>query len=225
MSGGADEGSRIRGLRLFGLVLHGLAVLLLAISVAAVPLLALFLTGRGPIRVHAFIEPPYSIGLAENRVLFVGDERHVSGRVNFPIGEEARYFKEPPRVLAPVRVDPEDTDTRAVLSATAVALIALAGLGLVKLRGVVGSALRGDAFVPANRARLRWLAACVLSLPLVTWASSRVVQHTLEVDPAVAVVSYGPSPWTALVVGFGLLALAEVFQEGSVLRQFERDTV
>jgi hypothetical protein len=141
------------------------------------------------------------------------------------MGEEARYFKEPPRALAAVRVDPDDTDTRAVLSATAVALIALAWLGLLKLRGVVGSALRGDAFVPANRARLRWLAAAVLSLPLVTWMSSRVVNHTLDVDPAVAVVSSGPGAWTVVVVGFGLLALAEVFHEGSVLRQFERDTV
>lgn len=220
-----DHTGRPGGLRLFDMVLVSLGLVLAAITVAAIPLLALFLTGRGPITVLGQVKPPYSIGFPDDRVVVIADEGHVSARVNFAAGEEARHFKEPPRVLASVRLDPEDTDSRAVLSATIVAFVALAWVGLIKLRGVVRSALRGDPFVPANVARLRWLAACVLTLPVVAWLGTRMLNHTLDVDPTVTVLSRGPSGWTVLVVGFGLLALAEVFGKGSDLRQFESETV
>ena len=210
---------------MFTLILRAVGVVLSAITVAALPLLALFMTGRGPIRVAAFVKAPYSVGFSAGRVIEVAGGGRVGARVNFPIGEEARSLKEAPRVLASVRVDPDDTDTRTVLSLTVLALIGLVWVGFLNLRGVVGSALRGDPFVPANAVRLRWLAAAVLAVPLVTSSSSRLLSRTLDADPAVAVASYGPSWWAVLVIGFGLVALAEVFRAGSHLRAFERETV
>jgi hypothetical protein len=53
----------------------------------------------------------------------------------------------------------------------------------------------------------------------------RVVESRLDVKPPVQVLTPGPSWWVYVVVGLGLLALAEVFREGTALRELERATI
>lgn len=212
-----------RGVLAFDLVLQVLTVALTAVTVAGAPLLGLFLTGRGPLTVPVQVERPYSVGFFDGRRIEAASAN--SAWVNFPEGDEKRYSRELPVVRASVRLDPADTDTRVVLSAAAALFVALGWLGLLSLRAIVRSARTGDPFLPENGVRLRRLAMAVLLLPMVTAVGTRLVDRTLDVDIPVDVVSIGPAGWTPVIVGIGLLALVEIFRDGSVLRQFEHETV
>lgn len=213
------------GLHAFDLLLRVLTVLLAAGTMAAVPLLALFLTGRGPIAVSAQLEPPYSIGLYDDRVLEITHFGRPSAYVNFPIGEESKYLKASPRVVADVHVGTDDTDTRVVISAAAVALLTIAWSGVMNLWRVVRSAGAGNPFSTRNVIRLRWLAGSVLAMPLVAEVATRLIDRTLDVDPPVSVMTPGPGWPALLIVGLGLVALSEVFGSGSELRKFEEETI
>jgi hypothetical protein len=107
--------------------------------------------------------------------------------VNFASGQEASYFERAPKVMAAVNVAPHDRDTRRVLSVAAVALLAIAWTGLVNFRRIVGAARAGDPFDARNAGRLRWVAASAALIPLVTEVAGRMIDRTLDVDPAVSV--------------------------------------
>lgn len=149
-----------------------------------------------------------------------GTKAHVS----FPIGEETRYLKEAPKVVATVRVDRADQDTRAVISAGGLLVFGLAWVLLINLRRVVSSARAGDPFHPRNVTRLRWVAAAVVALMWVVESTTQLVNHYIDVDPPVQVVNPGPSWWALLAVSLGFLALSEVFREGARLRESEEET-
>lgn len=204
--------------------LRVLTFVLIALSVAAVPLIALFLTSRGPIEVPVHVDPPYSIGLTGDRKLAMCSPRgDPCVYENFEFGQEKKFFKGPLTVSTNVHVAREDTDSKLVVSGFAVALLVVAWLGLTCLRRVVASARAGDPFDAQNIARLRVLALCIVMIPAVTQIAVRLLDHTL-VDPSVSPVG-GSNWWIYVVAALGVLALSEVFREGTSLRQLERETI
>lgn len=212
------------GLRVFDSVLFVVSVVLLVATVAALPIGYAAVTGRGTVTIDAEIDPPYTVGFYDEREVEVAGGGG-GAMVNFPIGEEHRYLDDWPSVRAPVKVDREDTDTRAVLVTFVGAWLGLSWLGLTSLRRIVRSACDGEPFHPRNVARLRWLAAAVIANPVITAVMVRVVESTLDADPPVSVLTPGPSLWVYVLIGLGLLALAEVFRTGTTLRELERATI
>lgn len=233
----ADKRQPGTGIRLFDIALRTLIVGLAVATLAGLVLAALFLTERGPIVVPSELEAPYAIrlsarpynagpaGLDEHeRELVVGAPGAITGRINFD-GEEAGYIKQAPTVHVNLRVDPGDTDTRVVVSAAGLVALVLGWLAALSLQGVVSSARSGDPFDPRNARRLRWVAASVLAVPVLGVVTSQALTTTLDSNPAVQPMGVGWAWLPFVVVGLGILALAEVFNEGSSLRQFEQETI
>ncbi len=212
-----------RGIRAFDLVLTILTGLLVLGTALAVPLLALVATGHGSLTLDAELDPPYSVGLSGDRSVQVGD----SGAefTGFPRNGDTSPFRDAPVVRFDAAVARDDTDTRAVLVAFVVATIALAWLGLVNLRRIVRSTRSGRPFDARNAVRLRWLAVAVLVFPVVGFAVRWAMTETLDTDVALRVTTTGPSWWILLVIGVGLLALAEIFRAGADLEELERGTI
>lgn len=130
------------------------------------------------------------------------------------------------RSRASLRVPDSDLDTRAIIDhAMFIGWLAAAWLGLVNLRRLVRSARDGRPFASENPRRLRWLGAAVLSVPIVTGLGNAIDARTIELDVPFS-VSVDRGSWlTLIVVGVGLIALAEVFAEAIRLREFEETTV
>ncbi len=96
----------------------------------------------------------------------------------------------------------------------------------MNLRRVVKSARAGEPFAARNAVRVRWVAGAVLVVPIITPVATWLLDRTIDSDPAVHVMPKVPAAWwMMLVVGFGLLALAEVFRQGADLRELERSTI
>ena len=215
------------GIVLFDLALRTLLALWVLATLASVVLVGLYLTQRGPIVVPSKLDAPYAIRLLDEaeRQIVVGIPGHVTGQVNFDIGQESRFIKQPPEVLVNLRVNRNDFDTRAVLSAALLATLGFGWAVLLNLQAIVWSARRGDPFDPVNTKRLRRVAAVMFAIPLLGVTVTQVIGHTLESDPPVHPVTPGLG-WLAFVVaGLGVLALAEVFREGAALRAFEQETI
>jgi hypothetical protein len=211
------------GLRVFDGVLRVVMVLLVAATVLALPLAALFVTGRGPIAIPVHVDPPYSVGFSGDRAIEVGGPNRITAYINFPVGEEFDHFGDAPVISATVKVGADDMDTRLVLSGVGAGLLALAWGGVINLRRLVASARSGDPFDPSNVARLRMVGVCIGTVPMMLWLTTLLLDRTLDVDPSVTPVS-DPRVWL-VVLALGLVALAEVFREGTVLRRLERETV
>lgn len=215
------------GIWLFNLTLRVLTLALIVVSLAAAPLALLFLTGRGPITVPAELDPPYRISFLDeqDRSIVVASDFRINEYRNFDSGEEARYLKEPPDVRVDIRIDRADTNSRAVMTGSALGALLLAWVTVWNLRRIVRSAVGGDPFVPKNVARLRRLAMVAFAFPLLDLATTIILDRTLESDPPVDVIGAGVGWWVLAVVGLAVLALAEVFRSGSDLRQLELETV
>jgi hypothetical protein len=140
------------------------------------------------------------------------------------VSAELPYRVERGDVRVTVRVPPQDRDTRRVMAAGLLAAIALAWVGLVSLRGVVGSARDGRPFDAANVTRLRLVGGAIVAAPLVIGLVNRLLESTFDselVRVDVARVDVGPT----LLIGLGVLALSEVFRQGVMLRELEDATV
>lgn len=222
---GLDQGrSAGLGLRLFDWNLAVATAVLLIATLIAVPMGYLVFTGRGTLTVDTEIDPPYTVQLHDGRAMDVAGAGG-GAMIDFPVGEEHRYLDDWPSVRARVKVDPEDIDARAVLASLLAAWLMLSWVALINLRRVVQAARVGEPFHPRNVARLRWLAGAVLVFPVVTDVMTRVLEWRLDADPPVHVLTPGPSWWVYVIVGLGLLALAEVFREGAALRELEQTTI
>jgi Protein of unknown function (DUF2975) len=211
-----------RGVRLFDLLLRLLVVLLALVTIASAVLGVAMLAGTGAsLAVPAEVEPPYSVELdgASVDVDEAGDSH-----LEFDRGTGSSFLTSVD-VGTRIYIGKGDTDTRLVLLAAGAACLALAWLGLVNLRRVVRSARRGDPFDERNVARLRWLAAVVISFPVLAVSVSWLVQKSVDLGPRVEVATWGPSWWVFPAIAVGFLALAEVFRAGSELRELERSTI
>jgi hypothetical protein len=213
----------VGGLRLFDVVLGIAQVALLAASALAVPLAYLAFTGRGTFTVEAEVDPPYTVEFFDGRA--VESSGGSAAWVDFPMGEEQRYLDDDPSVRARIKVGRDDIDARLVLATGLGTWLALTWLGLVNVRRIVRAALAGQPFHAANVGRLRWLAVAVFSFPVATTAMMWGLDSRLDTDPPVHVLTPGPSGWVHVAVGLGILALAEIFREGSRLRALDEATI
>lgn len=212
-----------RGLQALDLAVNGLRFLLIVGTAIAVPLLVLAAIGKGSTYVSGVLDAPYRLAFDDGRAISVGGD--TMAYENFPIGEESRTLNSAPTVTASLRVPASDVDTRAIVIAMFAAWLAAAWLGLVNLRRLVRSARDGRPFASENPSRLRWLGAAVLSVPIVTGLGNAIVARTVELDVPFS-VSVDRGSWvTLIVVGIGLIALAEVFAEAVRLREFEETTI
>lgn len=211
-------------LRLLDTSLTVLHWFLVFVTCVAVPLAALALTGRGSFSLDAVVEPPYTVGLDQGRSVEVPAGGAVAYK-NFEPGEERRFLRDAPTVHTRITIDRDDLDTRAVGVLVAASWLSLAWVALTSLRRIVGTARSGNPFVAGNVRRLRWLAASALAFPVVTYVATRLLDLTLDTDPAVHLRSPGPGWWLYGVLGLALLTLAEIFGHGVELRRLEEATI
>ena len=212
-----------RGLRALDLAVNGLRVLLIVGTAIAVPLLVLAAIGKGSTYVSGVLDAPYSLAFDDGRAITVAGD--TTTYENFAIGEESHTLTSAPTVTASLRVPDSDRDTRVIIIAMFTGWLAAAWLGLVNLRRLVRSARDGRPFASENPRRLRWLGAAVLSVPIVTGLGNAIAARTIELDVPFS-VSVDRGSWlTLIVVGVGLIALAEVFAEAVRLREFEETTI
>jgi Protein of unknown function (DUF2975) len=217
--------STSRGLRAFAGLLWVLTLVLAFVTAVAVPLLVLVVLGHGSITLDATIDPPYSVRFTGDRTIVVTGDQSVATFENFPVGDERHFIDTAPTVHAKANVVRDDTDSRAVVVVAFVALLALTWLALVNLRRVVRSARAGEPFTRKNVGRLRIVAITALALPAVSFVMTRILDSTLDVMIPLHVTIPGVSWWVFLVIGVGLLALAEVFREGAELQELEHATI
>lgn len=211
-----------RGLRALDTALTVAFVVLAAFSVLLVIAAGPVIAGFGTVTLDTEASLPYTVTFADGTSVEVSDEG--SEWSGSPIGKKGRLADEP-TVLAGYDIGKDDHDARAVLVAGIAAGVALSWVGLVNARRIVRSTRDGHPFEAANVGRLRRIAAAVVVFPFVGWAMGRGVDHTLEEVLAVHLRLPGPSWLTYLLAGLGLLALAEVFREGSRLRELDEATI
>lgn len=123
-----------------------------------------------------------------------------------------------------VHVAKDDRDTRSVIGLGLLAGIALGWVGLLSLRGVVRSARDGDPFARRNVNRLRRVGGVIVAFPILVTVINRLLDASFDselVHPYIGRVGLAP----LVVVGIGVLALAEVFRYGTELREFEAAAV
>jgi hypothetical protein len=216
--------STSRGLSAFDKLLGVVNLLLALVTVLAVPLLALALTGHASMTVDANLTPPYTVDLAGARSVVVTPSWFEYK--NFPIGDERSTLGDDGlNVHTKAKIGRDDIDSRIVVATALVVVLTLAWLGLVNLRRIVHSARAGDPFDLRNVNRLRRVAYVVFAVPVIAFVLTRVINHTLESDVPLRVTTPGINAWPYVIVGVGLLALAEVFREGTELRVLERATI
>lgn len=140
------------------------------------------------------------------------------------LAEEVPLRIERSHLRVNLHVPASDRDTRAVISGGLLAAIALAWTGLLALRGVVRSARDGDPFVRRNVARLRRLGVALLAAPALVALANRMLEDTFEGGPVRAYFAHVDA-YPFVVAALGAFALAEVFREGTTLRELEQSTV
>jgi hypothetical protein len=211
-----------RALRAFDALL-GLCLLGLILVTAAMAV-RLGIDG-GSVTLPGRLEPSYSVRTAQGGVVRVGAH------------EGGRWSNEPRLVTDAGLVDDQaDVHVRVTVPLAAggdawvvvvggAASLAMAWLALLELRLLLASARQGEPFTRANVHRLWWVAGVALSWPGVDWLLTRGINATIDVRPAVTMSWPGPGFWTSVLVGVGLLAIAEVLREGVALRELELSTV
>jgi hypothetical protein len=211
---------RFSGLQAFEWLLAGVMITLGLATVASPAGLAL---GRGDVVLDATVARPYAVLFPGGRSIDVAEGGRVT-RHDFGEGDR-RSIEAPPSVQVKAEVDRHDVDTRLVLGAGILVGLVVAWAGVLSLWLLVHSARAGHPFVPANVRRLRIVAAAAIALPVVARLTTWVVDGTPDADVDLRVSSWGPDPWTCVLVGVGLLALAQVFRAGVELRELEQGTI
>ncbi len=172
--------------------------------------------GRGGVAVDAVLEPPLDVTIDDGPTIDVLANGEVDGR---ELGLERAA------VRAKLRLDEDDLDSRLVLAASGLLLIAAFWVGMVMTRRIVRSARDGKPFDPRNAIRLRVLGALFVAVPVGAEITGRLLGATVEGEPGVSVSTASPDWGVSVLVALGLLALAEVFNEGTVLRDLEDRTI
>jgi hypothetical protein len=208
-----------RGLRSFRTVLDIVCALLGAGTIlAALFLCAWCFTGFGQVTFPAEIDPPYRIETPDGRKVKTDE-------IDFPLGEEQLGLVGPPSVHAQVEVGHDDVGARAIVTLGMGTGLALTWVWLVNLRRIVHRTLAGWPFRAEDVRGLRRAGAAFLACPLVMAVEVRALEPRVEVDLPVHLQTPGPSWLVYVMVGTGLLALAELFREGARLRVLEEATV
>lgn len=206
--------STSRGLLWFDRLLRLMTVVFI---VGTIAYLGTVVTGSsGGVGVEATVEPPLVISLDDGPSIPLAADGQIDDRaLDLEHGE----------VRASIRLSENDTDARAVVALSGVAVMVALWTGLVVARRIVRAAREGNPFDPRNVRRLRVLAGLFVLVPAGSEVSSRLLSSAVDADPRLQ-VSVGSPDWGVLVlVGLGLLALAEVFSEGVALRDLDQATI
>jgi hypothetical protein len=219
-----------RGLRCFAFILSALLIVLAAVTGIALVAITSLTTGDGTITVDSTIAAPYSVELEGGTRIDVASDGSMTAQGGEPAGGPEPRLVElvelPTTLQAPVRLADVGLASRLVAAATALMLIGAGWVGLVSLRRVVRSALSGNPFDARNAGRLRWCGLALLSVPVTGWVSAMLLAAPVDESlPGVRAVPSGPDWGVYVLVGVGLLALAEVFRSGAVLQDLEMRTV
>lgn len=183
------------------------------------------LTGRASLTLDATLDRPYVIELPDGRRIEATEEGGTTLGDGASGGQQTVLADDPPSVHTSAKVDRDDKDARALTMVWLTALLGLTWFGWINLQRVVRSARADRPFHPRNPVRLRCLAGLVLASPVIAWAMSRSLDAVVDTDPPMHVAMHGPGWSFILIVGLGLLALAQVFAEGARLRELERMTI
>lgn len=216
-----------RGLRIFDFALSGLLIALSAGTALLLPLLIVQSFGHGTVSVDGVLDVPYSFAVDGGPSVEVDDSGSTSVTWDGPAdGDVYEGLRPAPGLRTTIELDDDDVDAQVIIGLAVVLYMAASWVGLLSLRRVVRSAMSGDPFDVRNVGRLRWCAAAVLSAPAVGWLMAKLLEAALDSGPADAQVDVGGPDWGVYVfAGLGLLALAEVFREGAMLRDLERSTI
>jgi hypothetical protein len=212
-----------KALRLFDNVLTVAQVLLVVGSVLLLLIAYPVLNGHGTLTLDAEADTPHTVEFADGTAVESGGGS--TAWIGFPEGEERRHLSDAPTVLVRYTLADDDRDARAVVLAAIGVWVGLGWIGLVNARAIVRSSRQGRPFDPDNVRRLRRIGVAVVAFPVVSWAIRWGLDRTLDVGSPVHVRMAGPTSWVYLVAGLGLLALAEVFREGSRLRALDEATI
>lgn len=172
--------------------------------------------GSGGVGIDATVAGPLEVVLPDGGTVTVRGDGQVDPRA---LGLETAT------VRTKLRIERADTDSRVLFAASGMALIAAFWVGLLMIRRVVRSARDGAPFDARNAGRLRVLAALFVAAPVGAELSRRLLESTVEADPRVTISIASPDWGVFLIVALGLFALAEIFREGTALRELEEQTV
>jgi len=216
-----------RGLRVFDFALSAMLIALSAGTALLLPFLIAQSLGHGTISVEGVIDVPYSFSVAGGPTMEVGADGSTSTVWDGPADDQPYEGVRPASGLrATIDLDDGDVDARVIVGGAIVCYVVASWIGLLNLRRVVRSALTGNPFDVRNVGRLRWCAVAALSAPVTGWIMARLFEIALDPSLAGAKVDLVRPDWGVYVlVGLGLLALAEVFRVGETLQDLERSTI
>jgi len=106
-----------------------------------------------------------------------------------------------------------------LMAVLGIAAVPLTHVVLTRLRDIVETVQRGDAFVPTNAARLRTIAWAVLGHLGVGFVASAASSPAQQLDVGWELT---PTRWVAVLL---LFVLAQVFEEGTRMREDLEGTV
>lgn len=172
--------------------------------------------GSGGVGIDATVAGPLEVALPDGGTILVRGDGQVDPR---SLGLESAA------VRTKLRIGEDDTDSRFVLAASGIALIAVFWIGLLMIRRVARSARDGAPFDPRNAGRLRVLGALFVAAPVGAELLRRLLESTVEADRRVTISIQSPDWGVFVIVALGLFALAEVFREGTALRELEEQTI
>jgi hypothetical protein len=214
-----------RTLRWFDLLLRWATIVLVLPTIIIGGNTIASLSGRAYVTVPATVEPPFDLTVPDDTTVEVLPNGHATVHRARPSGDERSFIGGALTAHTTIAISRSDRDTRVVLAVTTLLLGAALWTGLICLRRIVRSSRRGNSFDRANVQRLRLVGALVLAWPIVLAAAAEALDATIDASPSVDPMMPGPGWWIPLLMGLGLLALAEVWREGVELRELERETI
>jgi hypothetical protein len=214
---GMGRAAAARSLRVVAGLLRAVTAVLVVVTAIAVPALGWWATGRTSmgIGVTAQLAAPYTVRLADDRAVEMAAPNHAAVYLEVEPGQERRYLSAF-TVTTHATVGRDDRDTRVVIAAAAGVALAIAWTFLVTLRQLVRAELGGGSDDARTVTRVRRLAALVFVLPFFVQVVPRVLDHTLDVDPAVHVAGPGPQWWVLLGAAIALYVVAEMIRSHRV---------
>lgn len=204
-------------LHAFKIALTALEFLILLLLLLPVALLLVRPGGVPGIEVDARVIPPYRAEVDGLELEF--DERGgVSKSGDASVVEQAW--------ISSLRASVDVGDSEGAASATwiiGLGAAAAAVLGILDLlKRVVSSALVGQPFAVENVRRLRLSGGLALTIPITDLAVDLGLRRWVEVGSRITLEPDFVPWWPFVVLGLGLLGLAEIFRAGSELREFEQ---
>ena len=127
--------------------------------------------------------------------------------------------------LPPVQALAQDVPPGRLIAVLVGIVVAATGIAYVcsQLRRILSTLAEGDPFVPENGPRLTRIAMAIALIEIVRTVATLIISKTVDLgDNYTATISINLALWGAVVV---LFVLAQVFREGTRLREQEKMTI